>query len=37
MKSLMAAEFIKNYPNVVGLLQSQPEIIMGSVGAHKVK
>src|SRR5215471_9149751 len=37
MKSLMAAEFIKNYPNVVGLLQSQPEIIAGSVGAHKVK
>jgi hypothetical protein len=37
MKSLMAAEFIKNYPNVAGLLQSQPEIIAGSVGAHKVK
>jgi hypothetical protein len=37
MKSLMAAEFIKNNPNVVGFLQSQAEIIAGSVGAHKVK
>ena len=37
MKLLMTAEFIKNNPNVVGLLQSQPEIIAGPVGAHKVK
>ena len=26
MKSLMAAEFIKNNPNAVGFPQSQPEI-----------
>ena len=37
MKSLMAEEFIKNNQNEAGLLKSKPEIIAGSVGAHKAK
>jgi hypothetical protein len=33
----VAAEFVKNNPNVARLLKSGPEIIAGSVGAHKTK
>ena len=33
----VAAEFVKNNPNVARLLKSKPEVIAGSVGAHKAK
>jgi hypothetical protein len=31
----VASEFIKNNPNLARLIKSKPEIIAGSVGAHK--
>jgi hypothetical protein len=33
----VAAEFVKNNPNLSRLIKSKPEIIAGSVGAHKTK
>ena len=33
----VAAEFVKNNPNLQRLIKSKPEIIVGSVGAHKAK
>jgi|SRR6516162_3419802 len=33
----VAAEFVKNNPNLQRLIKSKPEIIAGSVGAHKAK
>ena len=33
----VAAEFVKDNPNVERLLKSKAEIIAGSVGAHKAK
>jgi hypothetical protein len=33
----VAAEFVKNNPNLARLIKSKPEVIAGSVGAHKTK
>jgi hypothetical protein len=33
----VAAEFVKNNPDLQRLIKSKPEIIAGSVGAHKAK
>jgi hypothetical protein len=33
----VAAEFIKNNPDAARVIKSKPEIIAGSVGAHKAK
>jgi hypothetical protein len=33
----VAAEFIKNNPNLVRLVKSPPEVVAGSVVAHKTK
>jgi hypothetical protein len=33
----VAAEFVKNNPNLARLIKSKPEISAGSVGAHKTK
>ena len=33
----VAAEFVKNNPDLARLIKSKPEITAGSVGAHKVK
>jgi hypothetical protein len=33
----VAAEFIKNNPDAARVIKSKPEIIAGSVSAHKAK